>query len=509
MSSTNPHSHSALLTPQSPAPLTRRRFLQTAAAASAGIVIGAPFISRAWAAAGAKSPFSNLVPANRKVRVASVGIGGKGYSDMTGAIEHGAEIVALCDVDFAQGSKAFREHAALPRYRDYRQMLDEMGDRIDAVIVSTPDHMHFPVAMMAIQRGKHVYVQKPLTHTIGEARALKAAALKHGVVTQMGNQGHANDDTRSTKEWIAAGVIGAVREVHSWTNRPIWPQGIHWPKPDDPVTGRKNAAKNAKPAKNKKGAPAPDSAAPAAAPAAKGPPPTLDWNLWLGVAPYRNYLPNILPFNWRGYWDYGCGALGDMGCHIMDAPFWSLNLTGNCTVTAECDDADGTLSTTAPKASTIKYEFPARGPFPAMTYFWHDGGRLPPVPKELGDEQLKQGGTLYFGDKGIMYSPDDYGKGIRLLPAERMKSFTPDKRPGKTIPRVPKQNPYLEWLTAIQGGAAPGSNIPGHAAALTEFVSLGNIALRAGKPIHWDAAAGVCTGLPDAQILIEKNYRVY
>ena len=193
-------------------------------------------------------------------------------------------------------------------------MLTEMGDRIDAVTVSTPDHMHFPVALMAIEMGKHVYVQKPLTHTIAEARILKAAAAKHGVVTQMGNQGHANEGTRLTKEWIEAGVIGTVREVHFWTNRPVWPQGIPLP-----------AAQ-----------PAPD---------------TMDWNLWLGVAPERSYNSTIAPFKWRGYWDYGCGALGDMGCHIMDAAFWTLDLRGDVSISAHSFNRHLPISATRPACS--------------------------------------------------------------------------------------------------------------------------------------------------------------
>ena len=492
-------------------PCSRRRFLQTAAA-TAGILAAAraPFISRAWAAAGARSPFNNLVPANRKVRVACVGIGGKGEIDMNGAIDAGAEITALCDVDFDRGAKAFRQHPALPRYRDFRQMLDEMHDRIDALTISTPDHMHFPIAMMALERGKHIYVQKPLTHTIGEARLLKAAAIKTGLVTQMGNQGHANDTTRTVKEWLDAGVIGNVREVHSWTNRPSsnWPQGRNWPSFDAPPPPPRPPTKKQR-----------DKGAAKSAPvrAIKSKPDTIDWDLWLGVAPYRDYLPYIAPTNWRGFWDYGCGALGDMGCHIMDAPYWSLNLSGDCTVTAEYDaPSAATIAISGPVSSTIKYEFPARGSLPPLTYYWHDGGRLPLAPKELGSEKFSPGGSLYYGDKGILYSPGDYCGAAKLLPDSRMKSFTPDKRPPKTIPRAPRApgkrdgDPYVEWISAIQGsGIPPGSNIPGYSAGLVEFVSLGNLAIRAGKPIHWQSATATCAGLPEAQILINKNYRVY
>jgi predicted dehydrogenase len=457
----------------SAAGISRRNFINTAAAATATIALGAPFISRAWAAAGAKSPYRNLIPATRKVRLACIGAGGRGYSDLTGLANAGAEIVGLCDVHFSRASRAFHEYPRAARYRDFRQMLDEMGSQIDAVCVATPDHMHFPAALMAIERGKHVYVEKPLTHTIGEARILKAAAQKHCVVTQMGNQGHTNEGTRLAKEWIEAGVIGHVREVHGWTDRPVWPQAIPWPGKDTKET--------------------------------KDDPATLDWNLWLGVAPAREYIPNIAPFNWRGFWDYGCGALGDMGCHTMDAPCWALSLTGDCKVTA---DQEGGTVVCGPKASTITYEFPARGSLPPVKYVWYDGGRTPSTPAELGaDGKLSEGGTLYFGDKGILYSPDDYGATIKLLPESRMKEFT--HRPPKKYDRVPKANPHREWLAAIQGGPVPGSNIVDHSAGLTEFVLLGNLALRTGKPIHWDSTRGVCTGLPETQILIQKNYRVY
>jgi predicted dehydrogenase len=465
-------------TPVPSGTLSRRSFIKTGAAATTAFAFGAPFISRAWAAAGAKSPYNNLVPATRKVRLAGIGIGGRGYTNLTGLAEAGAEIVALCDAHFGRAARSFHEYPGAARYRDFRQMLDEMAGKIDAVFISTPDHTHFPATLMAMERGLHVYVEKPLTHTIGEARALKVAAKKAGVVTQMGNQGHANEGTRFVKEWIEAGVIGAVREIHSWTNRPgipgsriVWPQGIPWPDP---------RAKDAKPR-----------------------PSTLDWNLWLNVAPAREYTPDIAPFKWRGFWDYGCGALGDMGCHIMDASYWALDLGGNCKVSA---DQEGGTAVCGPIASTITYEIPARGSLAPVKYVWYDGGRKPAAPKEFGAGKLPQNGTLYFGDKGIMFS-DSYSSSVKLLPESRMKEFT--NRPARTIPRVPKANQHLEWLTAIQGGPKPGSDIADYSAGLTEFVSLGNLALRIGKPIEWDAARGICANAPEAQILINKNYRVY
>ncbi len=450
-------------------PVTRRLFLQTAslAALTAGLLprrLGGETV----AATIAPSRFKNLVTDGRKLRVACVGIGGKGYSDTMACRDE--EIVALCDVDFVNGQRAFTELPLVPRYRDYRQMLTEMGDRIDAVTVSTPDHMHFPIALMAIELGKHVYVQKPLTHTIEEARLLKAAAVKHGVVTQMGNQGHANEGTRLTKEWINAGVLGTVREVHFWTNRPVWPQGLAVRPEGQPV------------------------------------PSTVDWNLWQGVAAEKSYSSQVMPFNWRGFWDYGCGALGDMGCHIMDAAFWALDLRGNCTVSAE---SIGNSDLSCPKSSVVTYQFPQRGNRAPVKVVWYDGSNKPPVPKELGaDAKLSGGGSLLYGDKGIIYDTDDYNGAPRLIPEEKMKAFT--DRPKRTIPRVPKSNPHLEWIAACKGqGPAPGSNFIDHAVDLTEFCLLGNVAIRAGQPIEWDAEKMTCANLPAADRFLRKSYRVY
>ncbi|WP_404421046.1 Gfo/Idh/MocA family protein [Nibricoccus sp. IMCC34717] len=412
------------------------------------------------------SPYKNLV-LGRKVRVAGVGLGGKGYSDVHGADEE--EIVALCDVDFERGGQLFREYPNVPRYRDFRRMLDEMHDKIDAVTVSTPDHMHFPIALMAIERGKHVYVQKPLTHTIGEARALKAAAARMGVVTQMGNQGHANEGTRLVREWIESGAIGDVFEVNAWTNRPVWPQGIPWPE----------AGQNA--------------------------PSTLDWNLWLGVAASRPFMPGIAPFNWRGFWDYGCGALGDMSCHLLDASFWTLNFRGPCKVSAT---SEGGSSIIAPKGSAVRWEFPARGHLPPCVVTWNDGTMFPKeVPAELEGRDLStEGGVIYRGTKGMIYSPGSYSESPRLVPEARMASL---KRPAKVYPRIPKSNPHTEWIRAIKGGAKPGSNFIDHSADLTEFAALGNVAIRLGKPFEWDPIAGKCVGLPEADALIHKNYRAF
>ena len=321
-----------------------------------------------------------------------------------------------------------------------------------------------------MERGKHVYVQKPLTHTIEEARLLKAAAAKYGVVTQMGNQGHANEGTRLTKEWIEVGVIGTVREVHLWTNRPIWPQGVPLPEAE----ARRE---------------------------------TVDWNLWQGVAPEHGYSSKIMPFNWRGFWDYGCGALGDMGCHVMDAAFWTLDLRGDVVMTAE---SEGGTEVSAPTSSIVTYQFPQRGNRAPVKVVWYDGKNRPPVPKELGaDSKLPaEGGSLYYGDQGILLNTDTYNASPRLLPDERMKAFT--TRPPRVIARVPKSNPHLEWIAACKGeGPAPGSNFLDHAVDLTEFCLIGNVALRSGQRIDWDAAGMTCRNQPSADRFVRKAYRVY
>lgn len=347
-------------------------------------------------------------------------------------------------------------------------MFDEAGDTFDAVTVSTTDHMHFPIAMMALERGKHVFVQKPLTHTLEEARALKAAAAKSGLVTQMGNQGQAGEGARLAKEWIEAGVIGQVREVHCWDQRPVWPQGIPLPAP------------------------------------AKETPSSIDWNLWLGVAPVREYSPELAPRKWRGFWDYGCGALGDMGCHLLNAPFWALDLRGDVRLTAQ---SEGNSEVCAPKWSTITYDYPARGSRAPVKLLWFDGGKRPPVPKELGpNAKLGNGGVIYYGDTGVIMDGTNYGSSPRLIPEEKMRTFT--DRPAKRLPRVPG-GIMKDFIQACKGGTAPCSNFVDHAADLTEMVLLGNLAIRAGQPIDWDSARGVCRNLPSASRFIHKNYRIF
>ncbi|MBI5095997.1 MAG: Gfo/Idh/MocA family oxidoreductase [Candidatus Hydrogenedentes bacterium] len=445
--------------------LTRRIFLMGSLAAAAGCATGTK---------GKRAAKRRTVSPNEKLNVAGIGIGGQGGGDISAC---GTEnVVALCDVDWGYDGtqKTFAHFPKATQYKDFRVML-EKEKSIDAVTISTPDHMHAFIALTAMQMGKHVYVQKPMTHNIEEARMLTLAARKYKVATQMGNQGHSSDDVRQICEWIDAGAIGAVREAHTWTNRPSWPQGLKRPAGSDPV------------------------------------PSTLDWDLWLGVAPERPYVANhpatgkncYLPFVWRGWWDFGCGALGDMACHVMDASNWALKLGYPTSV--EAVSQEGATDEQAPLKSVIKYEFPKRGAMPPVTLYWHDGGNLPERPKDIpADVKLGSGdnGTLFVGEKGYI-TCRTYSGEPRLLPADRFKDY---KSPAQTLPRIPNQNHYQDWIAACKGGAPACSNFD-YAGPFTEVVLLGNLALRTGKKLEWDGPNMKVTNLPEANSLVKNNYR--
>ena len=307
--------------------------------------------------------------------------------------------VALCDVDWDRCAEAFYKIPAAKQYKDYRKMLEEMDGQIDGLVISTPDHTHAPAAYMSMMMGKHVRVQKPLTHTIAEARLLAKTAKETGVVTAMGNQGHSGDGVRDLCEMLWSGAIGDVKEAHIWTDRPIWPQGIEKPLKEQAV------------------------------------PDTMDWDLWLGCAPKRPYNKMYAPFNWRGWWDFGCGAIGDMACHIMDPAFWALYLGDAATFTAQTVSQEGMSAQTAPLKSVIKFTFPARADMQPVTGYWHDGGDKPPRPEGVpADEKLGDGdnGSLFIGTKGFI-TAGEYGGDARLLPAAVMKDYT---KPPKTIERI-------------------------------------------------------------------------
>jgi predicted dehydrogenase len=384
-------------------------------------------------------------------------------------------IVALCDVDDEQMGR-FEESvseeesgrelfAKAKKYRDFRKMLEI--ENLDAVTVSIPDHSHAAVAMMAIKMGKHAFVQKPLTHTIYEARKLAEAAREAKVVTQMGNQGHAGEGGRLINEWIWDGAIGAVREVHAWTNRPIWPQGIKRPSM---VVSR---------------------------------PPTLDWEVWLGPAPYRPYHYAYAPFNWRGWCDFGTGAIGDMGAHILDHPFWALKLGHPTSVEATCSEFN---DETYPLTSKIQYHFPARDEMPPVELTWFDGENVPPRPPELEEGRRmgdRGGGVVFIGDKGMLMC-STYGMNPRIIPETKMREY---ERPAKTIPRSP--GIHEEWVAACKGGPATTSSFD-YAGTLTEVMLLGNVANRMAHlntPLEWDGENMKITNIPQANEYIHKLYR--
>ena len=401
-------------------------------------------------------------PPSEKLNIAGIGVGGQGKGDIKNVSSE--NIVALCDVDDKYAAKVFKLYPRAKKYRDFRKMLEKQKD-IDAVVIATPDHLHAVVSMTAIRMGKHVYCEKPLTHTIYEARKIAEAAREAKVATQMGNQGQASEEARLVCEFIRDGAIGPVREIHGWSNRypRISPRGIARPKETPPV------------------------------------PSTLDWNLWLGPAPERPYHPAYLPFKWRGWWDFGTGVLGDIGCHNFSAIFKTLKLGYPSSVEASSTAAQcppKVNSETAPLASIVHYKFPARRDRPSVTLTWYDGGMMPLRPEELEEDRRMGGGDgmLYVGDKGKML-------GHRLIPESKMKEY---KRPSKPLPR--SIGHHKEWIEACKGGKSTGSNFD-HAGPLTEMVLLGNIAIRTGKKLYWDGPNMRVTNVPEANEYVNPPYR--
>ncbi len=413
-----------------------------------------------------------------KIRLAQVGAGGKGFSDVNN--NSAEEIVAICDIDWERPNvkKLFETYPKAKRYKDFRKMLLEMDNEIDAVGVATPDHMHFLPAYMAIMMGKHVYVQKPLTQTVEEARELLRLVRLNGVCTQMGNQGHSGEGIRLVKEWINAGLLGEVREVNIWTNRPatvereVWPQGMQeWP-PADPV------------------------------------PAGLEFDIFLGRAQQRTFSTKIHPFKWRGYQDYGCGALGDMACHLMDAAFWGLNLGAPTSV--ELKKIEGKSPIAYPKSAIVEYQFPARGSMPPVKLTWHEGGEKPAKPPQMeAERKLAVGGQLIIGSKGVVYDGNDYCNSPRFLPDSYHKELADGgKLPPKTIPRPnPVGDPHKEWMKAIRDNnpQGAGSNFE-YSVPFTEMVCLGTVAILVGKKFTWDSA-NMKTSLPEADALLRPSYR--
>ncbi len=462
--------------------LTRRQFIYRSTLAAGAAALGsAPAIAR------------QLSP-NDKLNLAAIGIGGKGKTDTE--LCSSENIVALCDVDENIAAPVRKQFPQARFYRDYRKLL-ETEKSLDGVIIATPDHMHAEIAVMAMKLGKNIYCQKPLTQTIYEARLLGRLAAETKAVTQMGNQGSAEDGLRRAIEVIQAGVIGPVREVYVWSNRPAWPKGINRPPGSDPV------------------------------------PKTMDWDLWIGSAPMRPFKNGVYhPFNWRGWMDFGTGALGDMACHTVNMPFRALKLGYPTEVEAMLPL---TSKETYPLRSKIRFQFPAREGMPPLTFWWYDGGNPLPDPRNwhIQDcsnkpprditadverllDKVPDSGCLLIGDKGKLFSPDDYGTRFFLKLSDE-KEFTDgnDHDAVKAVPHTIALNAFqgekdlrqhLEWIAACKGGRPGYSNFD-IAAYLTEIILLGCVALRVGKKIEWDGPNMRATNAPEAAQYIRREYR--
>jgi predicted dehydrogenase len=388
---------------------TRRKFLAAAAGGALTTIVPRHVLGGA-----------GFLPPSERINLAGIGAGGMGGGDIATLARLGANVVALCDVDDERAAGSFKAFPQARRYKDFREMLDKEAKNIDAVSVGTPDHIHAVATMAAMRAGKHVYCQKPLTRTLHECREVTKAAKAAGVATQMGNQGHATEGARLTNEWLRAGVIGTVREVHVWSDRAgrLWKQGIGRPTGTPPV------------------------------------PATLDWNLWLGPVRERPYNPAYAPVSWRGWWDFGTGALGDMGCHIIDHPVWALELgppsfvEARTTIEGSVLDGNKPNFETYPIAAIIYYDFPERGKRPAVRMTWYDGGLMPAAPAGMpADQRLPDNGVLYVGSKGVMYH-GSHGGMPQLLPRELHEEA---KKVPKTLER--SRGHYEEWVAACKGGA--------------------------------------------------------
>ncbi len=463
--------------------LSRRKFIYLSALAAGATAF--PSCAR---------PGPRRISPNEKLNIGVVGTGGKGSSDTECC--SGENIVALCDVDENIAAEARRKHPSAKYYRDFRKML-ETEKSLDAVIVATPDHLHASVAAMAIKLGKHVYCQKPLTQTVYEARLLRSLAKQYKVATQMGNQGSAEDGLRRAVEVVQSGFIGPVRSVHVWSNRPIWPQGMERPPGEDPI------------------------------------PATFDWDLWLGPAPLRPFKAEYpsgnapenqrrrsavyAPFVWRGWQDFGTGALGDMACHTANMPFRALKLGYPTEVEAE---SSGINKESYPKNSKIRFEFPAREGLPAVTFWWYDGGQKP-SPDLTGDirdmlDKVPDSGCLLIGDKGKIFSPDDYGARFYVKLGDEKELVDGRNHEGvKAIPMVIPRNTHpgdtdkrhhLEWIAACKG-AGPAYSDFDIAAYLTEIILLGCVSLRSGKKLEWDGPGMKAKNAPEAAQFVKRDYR--
>ena len=440
----------------------------------------------------------NFTAPSDKLYVAGIGVGGKGESDIKNFADSGkAEIAFLCDVDDRRAATSRARFPKAKYYKDWREMLNKEGKHFDAASVSTPDHNHASASIAAMKMGKHVYVQKPLTHDIYEARKLTEAAEKYKVVTQMGNQGASNNGTRLMSEWFDAGLIGDIKEVYCWTDRPVWPQGIPWPKTSSPV------------------------------------PSELDWDLWLGTAPYKDYVDGLVPFNWRGWWDYGTGALGDMGCHLVEVPVRVLNLKYpkdvQCSVGSVYVDEfkRGYFPDSCPPSSHVTMTFPKTDKTSGdIKLHWMDGGIQPTRPEELGPNEVfgdGGNGVLFIGTKGKMMC-GTYSENPQLLPTSKTDQTTVDQKYERVEGGA--NGHYKQWVeAAIAGyGKKEVSSPFSVAGPLTETLLIANLAIRGfdmqkkredggidypGRYIEmlWDSDNMRVTNFEEANQFVKRNYR--
>ncbi len=449
--------------------VTRRSFIKGATAAAAAAATAAGAVG----AAQSRLAMAKSTSPNDKLNVAAIGCGGMGFVDAMNLRTE--NVVALCDVDGRSAERAFSEFPKANRYKDFREMLEK--EDLDAVTVSTPDHSHAVAAMAAMSLGLHVYVQKPLTHTVAEARMLGEAAKKYGVKTQMGNQGHCSDGIRKMCEMIWNGDIGQVREVHFvLTDHPQWAANHGRPK-ETPFI-----------------------------------PQELDWYLWLSVAPDRPYHPAYAPRGWRDWHDFGSGSIGDMGCHVMDAANWALGLYKTGPTSVEALVNEGMTDENYPRSERIRWEFPARGDLAPVTAYWHDGGLgLPeiegfPSASEFVDDldaaALDSGITLFVGDKGAA-TMEGFGANPKLVPDEKMRDYS---FPEETIPRIPDRQPVTDWIDSIKNDTEPCSSF-GISAPFTEWVNLGNLRLFHKGKLKGDAQRLRVTNNRNANDGLTREYR--
>ncbi len=439
--------------------LRRRTFLKTVA--SAGVATIVPRI----AVAG-----SGETPPNEKLDLAFIGAGGRARANLGGL--RAENVVALCDVDLQRSKDSFAEHTKAKQFRDFRKMLDAVEKQIDAVVVSTPDHTHAVATIAALERGKHVYCEKPLAHTVAEVRAMRAAAAKAGVVTQLGNQGHSYDHIRLFCEWIWDGAIGDVTEVHALYGK----RGGSYSRIDQLS---KLAEKHA----------VPD---------------TLDWDLWLGPVAHRPYNPVYVPRSWRSWSAFGTGSIGDWACHVVDPVFWALDLDAPKTIRADVTEYDPEAhGETFPRGARVRYDFPARGKRGPVTLYWYEGDFKKPRPDDLeAGKEVPIPGAFVVGTKGKIRYGSHGANGVRIFPEEKMEAY---RRPEPTLPRVADHR--VDWTDAIRNGGTAGSNFD-YGGPLTEVALLGAIAMRfPGVELQWDADGMRFSNSEEANTMLAIEYR--